>query len=119
MPFSPRWLVKVGRTEEARKTLAWLRKLPEDDDMVAAEFLEIQAEAVFEKRAFEKSFPNLAAKENKNVWMHEFAQYANCFRTRDNFKRVATAWLVMFFQQWSGIDASKDNRYASIKLKIC
>jgi hypothetical protein len=24
----------------------------------------------------------------------------------DNFKRVCTAWLVMFFQQWSGIDAS-------------
>ncbi|KFZ07066.1 hypothetical protein V502_09882, partial [Pseudogymnoascus sp. VKM F-4520 (FW-2644)] len=25
--------------------------------------------------------------------------------TMDNFKRVCTAWLVMFFQQWSGIDA--------------
>lgn len=106
MPFSPRWLVKVGRLEEARKTLAWLRKLPENDDLVAAEFLEIQAEAEFERRAFAKSFPTLAAKQKKNIWMHELAQYANCFRTWDNFKRVSTAWLIMFFQQWSGIDAS-------------
>jgi hypothetical protein len=28
-----------------------------------------------------------------------------CFRSRDNFKRVCIAWLVMFWQQWSGIDA--------------
>jgi MFS family permease len=108
MPFSPRWLVKVGRLEEAKKTLAWLRKLPEDDELVTIEFLEIQAESLFEKRAFEKSFPKLAAKEKKNIWMHEVAQYANCVRTWDNFKRVATAWLVMFFQQWSGIDASME-----------
>jgi hypothetical protein len=39
--------------------------------------------------------------------MNQIAQYANCFRTMDNFKRVCTAWLVMFFQQWSGIDASE------------
>lgn len=28
------------------------------------------------------------------------------FQSRDNFKRVATAWLVMFWQQWTGIDSS-------------
>ncbi|RAO72956.1 uncharacterized protein BHQ10_008968 [Talaromyces amestolkiae] len=84
MPFSPRWLVKKGRVEEARKTLAWLRKLPVDDALVQVEFLEIQAEALFEP---------------------ELAQYVNCVRTKDNFKRVATAWSVMFFQQWSGIDS--------------
>jgi hypothetical protein len=39
--------------------------------------------------------------------MNQIAQYANCVRSMDNFKRVATAWLIMFFQQWSGIDASK------------
>jgi MFS family permease len=106
MPFSPRWLVKQGRVEEARKTLAWLRKLPIDDALVQVEFLEIQAEALFEQRAFAKAFPDLAAKEKQNVLFRELAQYVNCVRTKDNFKRVATAWLVMFFQQWSGIDSS-------------
>lgn len=106
MPFSPRWLVKKGRTVEAKRTLAWLRKRPLDDDEVESEFLEIQAEALFEKRAFEKAFPNLAAKEDQSILMKEIAQYVNCVRTWDNFKRVSTAWLIMFFQQWSGIDAS-------------
>ena len=39
--------------------------------------------------------------------MNQIAQYTNCFRSMDNFKRVCIAWLVMFFQQWSGVDASK------------
>jgi hypothetical protein len=37
----------------------------------------------------------------------ELAQYVNLFRTMDAFKLVATAGLVMFFQQWTGIDSSK------------
>jgi hypothetical protein len=107
MPYSPRWLVKAGKDEKAIKTLSFLRNLPVDDELVQIEYLEIKAEALFEKRAFAQAFPNLAAKEEGSVWIREVAQYANCFRTKDNFKRVATAWLVMFFQQWSGIDASE------------
>lgn len=107
MPFSPRWLVKKGRDEEAQATLAWLRKLPIDDDLVQIEYLEIKAEAVFEERAFAKAAPHLAERERQSVWMNQFAQYANCVRSMDNFKRVGIAWLIMFFQQWSGIDASK------------
>lgn len=107
MPFSPRWLVQVGRDEEAKSTLAWMRKLPVDDLQVQIEYLEIKAESVFEERAFAAAYPSLAEKEKKSVFMHQVAQYANCFRTKDNLKRVCTAWLIMFFQQWSGIDASK------------
>jgi MFS family permease len=102
MPFSPRWLVKQGRDEEASKTIAWLRKLPEHDELVKLEFLEIKAEAVFEQRAFERNFPKLGAKEKQNIFSREIAQYYNIVRTKDNFRRVSTAWLVMFFQQWSG-----------------
>ncbi|CAH0022542.1 unnamed protein product [Clonostachys rhizophaga] len=105
LPFSPRWLVKKGRNEEALKTLSYLRKLPEDHELVQVEYKEIQAECLFEQRAFAKSFPNLAAKEEGSIWTREFAQYYDIVRTKDNFKRVATAWLVMFWQQWSGIDA--------------
>jgi MFS family permease len=62
MPFSPRWLVKVGRYDEAKKTLAWLRKRDIEDPFLEAEFLEIKAEALFEERVFQQSFPKLAAK---------------------------------------------------------
>lgn len=102
LPFSPRWLIKKGRDEEGLKTLSRLRKLPQDHELIQVEFLEIKAEALFERRSFKKNFPNLAAKEQGSVWVREFAQYYQIFRTWDNFKRVSTAWLVMFFQQWSG-----------------
>ncbi|CCT72661.1 related to quinate transport protein [Fusarium fujikuroi] len=104
MPFSPRWLVKVGRDEEAKSTLAWMRKLPIDDDAVQVEYLEIKAEAVFEQKVFARDFPHLAER-NKSRFMQQIAQYVTCFRSMDNLKRVCTAWLIMFFQQWSGIDA--------------
>ncbi|KAG5948663.1 hypothetical protein E4U53_006212 [Claviceps sorghi] len=107
MPFSPRWLVKVGRDEEARSTLAWMRKLPVHHELIQVEFLEIKAESVFEKNAFARDFPDIADKERreKNAFCEQMAQYVNCIRTKDNLKRVATGWLVMFWQQWSGIDA--------------
>jgi hypothetical protein len=73
--------------------------------LIQAELKEIEAECLFEKRSFAKTFPNLAAKEQVSVLVREFAQYYQIFRTWDNFKRVAIAWLIMFFQQWSGIDA--------------
>lgn len=105
LPFSPRWLVGQGRDQKALETLAWLRKLPIDHELVQLEFKEIRAECVFENRCFERDFPTLGAREKTSVWIREFAQYWNIVRTKDNFMRVATAWLVMFFQQWSGIDA--------------
>ncbi|KAL4769114.1 general substrate transporter [Aspergillus nidulans var. acristatus] len=105
LPFSPRWLAKRGRDEEARKTLAHIRNLPIDHPMVDLEHKEIKAETLFEQRAFAKAFPGLAEKEKQSVVMRELAQYWHILRKWDAFKRVATAWLVMFFQQWSGIDA--------------
>lgn len=62
MPFSPRWLVKQGRDDAARKTLAWLRKRDIDDDEVQVEFLEIKAERLFEDRVFQRTFPKLVGK---------------------------------------------------------
>lgn len=107
LPFSPRWLINQGRDQDALRTLAYLRKLPESHDLIQVEYKEIKAECLFERRSFAAAFPNLAAKEKENVWVREFAQYYNIVRTWDNFKRVATAWLVMFFQQWSVTDIIK------------
>ncbi|KAM0328879.1 hypothetical protein ACHAQA_005295 [Verticillium albo-atrum] len=106
LPFSPRWLIKQGRDEEAIKTLSYLRKLREDHELVQIEFKEIKAECLFEQRAFQKAFPRLAEKEKTSVWVREAAQYWQIVRTWDNFKRVATAWLVMFFQQWTDVFVS-------------
>jgi len=105
LPFSPRWLVSKNRDEEAIKTLSYLRKLPIEHDDIQREYKEIKAECLFEERAFAKAFPQLAERQNRNIWMEQLMQYYNILRTWDHLKRVATAWLVMFFQQWSGIDA--------------
>jgi len=96
LPFSPRWLVKQGRNIEALQTLSYLRNLPADHELVQIEYLEIKAEGLAEERAFERNFPG----RGTNVWMSQIYQYVNCVRTWDNAKRVLTAWLVMFFQQY-------------------
>lgn len=98
-PFSPRWLVKQGRIGGALAMLSYSRNLPSDNELVQIEYLEIKAEALAEERAFAKTYPRLAGREKRNVWLEQIAQYANCFRTMDNFKRISTAFLVMFFQQ--------------------
>jgi MFS family permease len=64
LPFSPRWLVKKGRDEEAINVLSKLRKLPADDNVLQLEYKEIKAECLFEQRAFAKAFPSLSVKEN-------------------------------------------------------
>lgn len=104
MPFSPRLLVNKGKDEEALKTISYLRGLPQDHFLVQVEYLEIRADYEFEKAVFNKRFPSLSASTGNSVWRRELAQYSNIFRSRDAFKRVALASLVMFFQQWSGID---------------
>ena len=100
LPFSPRWLAKKGRDEEAVKTLAKLRRLDVNHELIQIEFKEIKAEVLFEQRVFARNFPQLVEREKNNVWVSELAQYWNIIRTRDNLMRVITAWLVMFFQQW-------------------
>ncbi|CZR67016.1 related to quinate transport protein [Phialocephala subalpina] len=105
MPYSPRLLVNKGKHQEALKTLAYLRNLPEDHYLVQVEFLEIKSDAEFEREIFDKRFPALSKATGNSVWRREFAQYSNIFRSKDNFKRVALASLVMFFQQWTGIDS--------------
>jgi hypothetical protein len=116
MPFSPRLLVNKGKEQEALKTLSYLRNLPEDHYLVQVEFLEIKADAEFERAIFDKRSPELSKAAGNSVWRREFAQYSNIFRSKDNFKRVALASLVMFFQQWTGIDSSKSPSTPQISL---
>lgn len=103
MPFSPRWLVHHGREEEARRTLANLRDLPEDHELIELEFLEIKAQSMFEKRSIAEKFPHLAQLTAWNTFKLQFVAIGALFRTKAMFKRVVVATVTMFFQQWSGM----------------
>jgi len=105
MPFSPRWLEHHGREAEARRTLARLRDLPEDHELVELEYLEIKAQSLFEKRSIAERFPQLADGSAWNIIKLQFIAAGSLFKSMPMFRRVALATLTMFFQQWTGINA--------------
>lgn len=100
MPHSPRWLVHHGREEDGRQTLAKLRGLPIDSELIELEFLEIKAQSLFEKRTVEHNFPNLAKQTAWNTVKLQFVAIAALFKTKPMFRRVFVATVTMFFQQW-------------------
>jgi len=105
MPFSPRWLVHHGREAEARKTLASLRNLSQDHDLIELEFLEIKAQSMFEKRSVAEHFPHLSDGSAWSTVKLQFVAAASLFKSRAMLRRVALATVTMFFQQWTGINA--------------
>lgn len=105
MPFTPRWLVHHGREAEARKTLASLRSMSEDNELIELEFLEIKAQSIFEKRTVEARFPHLSKMSAWNTVKLQFVAIGSLFKTMPMFRRVIVATVTMFFQQWTGINA--------------
>jgi hypothetical protein len=105
MPFTPRWLVHHGREEEARQTLAKLRSMPIDHELVHIEFMEIKAQSIFEKRSVQANFPHLSELTAWNTVKLQFVAIASLFKTMPMFRRVIVATVTMFFQQWTGINA--------------
>jgi hypothetical protein len=105
MPFSPRWLEHHGREADARKTLASLRGLPQDHELIELEYMEIKAQSLFEKRTVAERFPHLADGSAWSVIKLQFVAIGSLFRTMPMFRRVMLATVTMFFQQWTGINA--------------
>nr|GAT54428.1 hexose transport-related protein [Mycena chlorophos] len=105
LPYTPRWLIRKGRNDEALRTLAWLRRMPEDSEIIQLEYTEIQAEALFEAETTAEKFPNLTGKDAWTEFKLQFAQFGQLFTTIHMFRRTAIACLTQFFQQMSGIDA--------------
>ncbi|KAJ6500694.1 hexose transport-related protein [Mycena sanguinolenta] len=105
LPYTPRWLIRQGRGREALKTLAWLRKMPEDSEIVQLEYTEIQAEAMFEAEMTAEKFPGLVGGGPARQFKLQIAQFGELFTTIHMFRRTAVACLTQFFQQMSGIDA--------------
>ncbi|KAK5110286.1 hypothetical protein LTR62_006139 [Meristemomyces frigidus] len=105
MPFSPRWLANHGREAEARKTLASLRGLSSDHELIELEFMEIRAQVLFEQRTIAEHFPKLADGSAMSVIKLQFVAIASLFKSKPMLRRVALATITMFFQQWTGINA--------------
>lgn len=105
MPFSPRWLVNNGRDEEALAVLSKARGLPAESDLVQIEFLEIKAQHLFEVETSQLKFPQY----QDGTWLSGFKlgfyDYMSLLTSRSLLYRTAIGTLVMFFQQWTGVNA--------------
>lgn len=97
-PYSPRWLALVGRHEECLDSLKRLRRLPETDPSVQAEYRSIVAEVQFQKLIQEKNHPG-----RKGITL-EALLWMDLFNTR-TWRRTAVGVGVTLCQQFSGINA--------------
>ena len=66
MKESPRWLMQVGRYDEAIKNLTWFRQLPEDDEYI-----------VYEVNQVKESIEEQNRKSGLESWIH----FMKCFST--------------------------------------
>ncbi|KAJ5108533.1 Major facilitator superfamily domain general substrate transporter [Penicillium angulare] len=93
-PFSPRWLMMKHREEEALDSLSKLRRLPKDDALVRAEFLEIKAAVMFD----EESEREMVGNDGRlGPWKALFAP--------NMLKRLFLGCGTMVCQQFTGINA--------------
>ena len=95
MPFSPRWLEHHNREAEARKTLAMLRGLPQDHELIELEYMEIKAQSLFEKRTVREHFPHLADGSAMSTIKLQFVAIGSLFKSKPMFRRVALATVTM------------------------
>ena len=98
---SPRWLLSVSKTDKAKRSLSWVRNLPEDHEYIAEELAEIQSSITHElelsggSRSYAKIFKELTAPGIR--W------------------RAAMSVLLMLLQNLTGINAI--NYYSPTILK--
>ncbi|KAI5117978.1 hypothetical protein M0805_004911 [Coniferiporia weirii] len=101
LPPSPRLLVIQGKYAEALRALSRLRqRLPTDeqtDPLLRVEFLEMKVEAELITRSTSVSI-------DKDSFVAELRSWRRLF-SRKYIDRVAIGMAMMFFQQWSGINA--------------
>ncbi|KAJ3951803.1 hypothetical protein N0V92_011785 [Colletotrichum tropicale] len=105
LPYSPRWLASKGREEEALQNLSKLRTLPDTDPRVRREWMEIIAEARFQTSVSAERHPTLVGNNDLGSSLKlEVASWTDCFKA-GCWKRTQVGVLLMFFQQFVGINA--------------
>jgi sugar porter (SP) family MFS transporter len=97
-PYSPRWLALVNRRDECLASLSKLRKLPPDDERVYTEYMGVITEVEFQRLVQEKTHPGVTG------FRLELYSWLDLFRRR-NWRRTAVGLGVLFFQQFSGVNA--------------
>ncbi|KAK6614230.1 MFS monosaccharide transporter [Botrytis cinerea] len=100
LPFSPRWLSSKGRDEEALKALTKLRQLPDTDLRIQEEARQIRDEVSHIREIHLQKHEKLMNSPMK----FELALWGDCFAS-DSIKRTHVGILIMFFQQFVGINA--------------
>lgn len=81
-PHSPRWLVNLGREDEAQLVLSHARNLPIDHELVQIEFLEIKAQRIFEVEANAQKFPQYQDGSFKSNFLLGAYSYASLLTTK-------------------------------------
>ncbi|THV47620.1 hypothetical protein BGAL_0299g00100 [Botrytis galanthina] len=100
LPFSPRWLSSKGRDEEALNVLSKLRQLPDSDSRIQEEARHIRNEVSHIREIHLQKHENIMNSPMK----FEIALWRDCFAS-DSIKRTHIGILIMFFQQFVGINA--------------
>ncbi|KAJ4288445.1 hypothetical protein N0V90_011680 [Kalmusia sp. IMI 367209] len=88
---SPRWLIKVGRHEEALRNLAQLRQLPADHPYVVSEVLDINDQLNREREA-----------TMGTSWLGPIREL---FASKANLYRIQLSIFSQLLSQWSGANS--------------
>ncbi|KAF7983028.1 hypothetical protein HWV62_24674 [Athelia sp. TMB] len=102
LPPSPRLLVLRGRDADAAKALARLRGRAEDDGVLQIELLEMRVEAALIHRA---AHVDSRSRAHLDTGMQAEARAWSRLWSPEYRARTAVGVGMMFFQQWSGINA--------------
>ncbi|KAK5105704.1 hypothetical protein LTR62_002357 [Meristemomyces frigidus] len=95
LPDSPRYFVKRGRIEQARKALCSVRNQPADSEYVEAELAEIIANEEYERAL-------IPAGSWLNGWMNCFR--GSVFKSNSNLRKTILGTSLQMMQQWTGIN---------------
>lgn len=94
-----------GREDEALAVLAKARGEDPQSEIIQLEFLEIKAEYLFERETEAENFPQFQDGSWSSSFKLGLHGYLSLLTSRTLFRRVAIGSLIMFFQQWTGINA--------------
>jgi hypothetical protein len=104
LPYSPRWLVQVGRDSDALDSLCRLRALPMSDPRIQAEWITIRADAIRSREVVVMKHPSLHGGTFASDLKLEAIAWADMF-SPGIIKRTMVGIMLMVFQQFQGINA--------------